>query len=431
MVTNLRSSAHWLPVLAVLLVTGSCGSDRDPLEPTDDPREPVLPSVIRSDLATGTFFSCAIGSDSLTYCWGANHFGQLGSSGQEQTAVPTPVEGGHRFMAITASSPNSVVGPFFACGLTNEGKAWCWGAADIAPLKGQGESQCSFLFGPNTVNRPCVRRPVPIADSLRWITLQAGGTHLCGVSTDGDLLCWGENNFGQVGDGTTVEVPAPTRITIPGSVISVAPGPSHSCALTADGAAYCWGVNSNGQLGIGSLLPALSPERVLTDIKFTSLAVGSNFTCGIVLDRTAYCWGWLRGLVEVPPATVPELARISPVPAPLRNSPQLLTLASSLSDTCAVGVMQKVWCWGLNGNFQHGDEASMDSVRRCVYGTQQCVPRPFGADIPMRMVQGGGLHMCGRGLDTQVWCWGGNAFGERGEPNAKSPVAEPARVPLP
>jgi alpha-tubulin suppressor-like RCC1 family protein len=119
----------------------------------------------------------------------------------------------------------------------------------------------------------------------------AGSAHTCGIS-EGQILCWGGNNFGQLGDGTTQNRVQPTPVSgIPGRPTQLAAGAVHTCALVQGGRAFCWGQNLQGQLGDGSTTNRPRPVPVAGGLSFTSIHAGGAQTCGYTASGAEYCWG--------------------------------------------------------------------------------------------------------------------------------------------
>jgi alpha-tubulin suppressor-like RCC1 family protein len=126
-----------------------------------------------------------------------------------------------------------VLGSAHACGLTADGQAVCWGSNTYGQL-GLGASDTD------------VHAPTPTGGALRFTMLSAGTNDTCGVATSGALYCWGANFYGQIGDGTTIDRAAPTAAKLGPAMASVATAASRTCALAAGGEAYCWGATSLG-----------------------------------------------------------------------------------------------------------------------------------------------------------------------------------------
>lgn len=183
---------------------------------------------------------CAWGSDSRIYCWGWNKYGQHGDGTNVTKYRPErPVAtDGIDAVALT-------LGFFHSCLLDDTGKAYCWGVNNDGQL-GDGTNG-------NTLT------PVPVQmDHLPGVTFTriiAGSHHTCAEANNDKLYCWGNNQYGQLGDGTATSRSIPTEVGtahLPGVELSGATGGhEHTCALGSDGRSYCWGNNEYGRLGVG------------------------------------------------------------------------------------------------------------------------------------------------------------------------------------
>jgi alpha-tubulin suppressor-like RCC1 family protein len=221
--------------------------------------------------------TCGLTTSGAAYCWGYGRNGQLGDGAAQDRSTPTAVAGTLSFAQIAA-------GPRTTCGVTSDGVAYCWG------FNGDGE------VGDGTeVTRAS---PVPVSGGLRFRALSSGGgllAHTCGVATSGAAFCWGANFDGELGDGTTTSRLVPTAVGGGLTFVAITTGgwafEGHTCGLTAAGAAYCWGANDEGQLGNGSTLASVTPRPVAGGLTFTSITARWNQTCAMTAAGAVYCWG--------------------------------------------------------------------------------------------------------------------------------------------
>lgn len=261
---------------------------------------PVAGGLTFSSLSAGWGPTCALTANSSAYCWGDNADGALGigtdTSGlQSCTAGPcsrTPraVAGGLTFTIVGA-------GNYHACALTGSGAAYCWGDNST------GQLGIGVNAAPDTcAHGPCSRTPVAVAGGLTFTTLNVGTQHTCARASDGRWYCWGLNNFGQLGTGATgpescvggPSVPCsstPVRVSAGSNLTAVYAGRRHSCGVTSTGAAYCWGENVFGQLGDGTTANRLTPVAVAGGLTFASVSPFVSHTCGLTTGGVAYCWG--------------------------------------------------------------------------------------------------------------------------------------------
>ena len=201
--------------------------------------------VTLSGVSTGISHTCADGSDGKVYCWGHNGYVQLGNGKMSDSNTPGAVVelSGVRLSGVVA-------GGYHNCADGSDGKLYCWGFGAYGQL-GKGDHYSTMR---------AVEVPAPEGVTLSGAS--AGALHTCAEGSDGKLYCWGANG-GQLGDGTTtqrwtpVAVQAPEGVTLTGVTV----GTLHTCALSTAGPAYCWGDNGYGQLGDGraanSLLPVI------------------------------------------------------------------------------------------------------------------------------------------------------------------------------
>jgi alpha-tubulin suppressor-like RCC1 family protein len=219
---------------------------------TADRRQPVpVTTALRlRSMDAGTFHTCADSLGGQLHCWGSNEYGQLGEGTITDRPGPVQIVGAFKFSSGWASIS---LGAFHGCGLEAVGhlpggRALCVGRNDDGRL-GDGTSGSRD-------------RLVPVHGGHRFLAISAGERHTCGILWGSrGLLCWGDNSFGQLGDGTTQGRLVPTRVTGAIRFAVVAAGAGHTCAVAVDGEAYCWGRNTEGQLGDatrnGRALPAV------------------------------------------------------------------------------------------------------------------------------------------------------------------------------
>ena len=145
--------------------------------------------------ACGCHVTCGRTQAGAVYCWGDNVSGQLGDGTTTQRLVPTPVTGGIAFVEIRAGNGG-------ACGLTQAGAAYCWGDDTYGEV-GDGNGILSILV------------PTLVSGGIVFVEVRVGETHACGRTQTGAVYCWGDNNNGQLGDGTTTQRLVPTLVQTP------------------------------------------------------------------------------------------------------------------------------------------------------------------------------------------------------------------------
>jgi alpha-tubulin suppressor-like RCC1 family protein len=225
-------------------------------------------------LSGGAHHTCGVAATGQAYCWGRNDYGQLGSGREGNSNVPVLVAGTLRFRSVSA-------GEFSTCGLTTTDRAYCWGGNNRGQLgTGMGESFISTT-------------PIGVTGDLHFEALSVGHQHACGVTTDGKAFCWGRNVLGALGDGSHVDrnrpVPVSTDLTFS---TQIGASQFNACALTTAGRAYCWGDNMHNQVGNNAGRASFSTPQPVADVPdFHRLGVGGDHACALTPAGEAWCWG--------------------------------------------------------------------------------------------------------------------------------------------
>jgi len=220
-----------------------------------------------TEITAGGGHVCAT-SATAVYCWGANAFGQLGTgtadsggcacrtTSVEATAVASPVE--------VAGGGNST------CARVGSGATWCWGDNRAGQL---GDGSFAHTCMGSTAMADCSTAAVEVSGLSDVIEVDLGLFFACARRSTGQVVCWGRNNKGQLGDGTSHGACAmssgedcsstPVEVSGLADAQAIAVGGAHACALRATGAVVCWGSNSGGQLGDGTTTDSNVPVTVV------------------------------------------------------------------------------------------------------------------------------------------------------------------------
>jgi alpha-tubulin suppressor-like RCC1 family protein len=224
-----------------------------------------LPMGIGDITSDRAVFACAIATDSSFWCWGDNGFGQLGVGDTAPRLSPTLVPG----LTGVAQAANAAG---HSCVQTTDGTISCWGN------NAQGQ-----LGTGDTNSRQSPTRALQQSTSADETA--AGGMFACSHNVDSSIACWGANDYGELGVGSTAPLSTqPVGVTTLGNRISkVHAGASHACALTTDGAVWCWGDNRFGQLGAG--------DTTSHGNDVAAGYAGGAHTCALKIDASVWCWG--------------------------------------------------------------------------------------------------------------------------------------------
>lgn len=250
-------------------------------------------------------------------------------------------------------------------------------SADISGIAGRecatGSGSCGFIYAgecsvvcdqdPNDGHfSNCLGATDVITVALPYTKNAAfSGDHSCVAEANGILNCWGDNDLGQVGDGTNAYRLLPVSVTMAtnNAVVEVAGGSNHSCARQADGTVTCWGDNSFGQLGADSTAASANdPAQVASLVNNAmSLVSGANHVCALAADATVLCWGKnTDGQLGDSTTTNSNL----PVVAATNVDVVRLATSSDSDHTCALTDGGAVFCWGDNTFGQLGDSTTTD-----------------------------------------------------------------------
>ncbi len=258
-----------------------------------------------ASVTMGAENACGLTSDGVAYCWGTNATGGLGDGTVAASRVPVAVAGSLRFATISAAArfvcgvattSNGYCWGFNADGNlgigTTDGPSQC---STLDPRTNQ-PSWCSTV--PIAVTGGVAFSSIR-AGGLGTVVFPNDDAFACGIAVGGAAYCWGGNGYGELGDSSQTDRSAPTLVA---GVLSF-PRCRRSQFLDRDcaqlsrlwpsehGSAYCWGENQFGQLGDSSLSDSRVPIQVAGGHVFTHLSAGGNSTCGVTIDGAAYCWG--------------------------------------------------------------------------------------------------------------------------------------------
>ncbi|HQN73633.1 MAG TPA: hypothetical protein PLB16_09485 [bacterium] len=395
-------------------------------------------------LAAGAAHTCGLTNDGKVYCWGENNSGQLGNNTTENSFSPSKVDAEIVFKTITASEVNT-------CGLNDAGEAYCWGSNYCGQLGiGVPGSNSDALV------------PVKVSTDVKFVSLDAGSCHICGIDENDSAYCWGHNYIGEAGSnegGTISKILTPHEMKTDLKFKSLSAGRNHSCGLDSAGKAYCWGNNSDGQAGNGHMTFYKDPVEVKTDYKFTHLALSSlssfavnetgeifvwgldnsfgagemgewlfslklypaefetglqmnnivsngNHVCGLNGENKSYCWGF-NSYGQLGSGNTDD----NFTPNEINTDVVFKSFAVGKSHSCGIDPAGKAYCWGSNSKGQLGNTITEDSL----------TPEAVNTSLSFEMLTAGQLHTCGLDVDGDIYCWGENSKGQLGDgSNTKS-----------
>lgn len=346
------------------------------------PAVAAAPTTAFRQISAGYLHTCAVTPRRAALCWGSNDHGELGDGTTTNRLRPVPVAGlGSGVLAIGA-------GAAFSCALMTSGAVKCWGANDHGQL---GDGTTTERHTPRTVSG--------LTSGVR--ALRVAGLNACVITVNNAARCWGGNLRGSLGDGTTTNRTRPVQVRgLASAVASIAPGITSSCATMLYGAAKCWGANDFGQLGNGTTTDSLTPVTVTgLETSATEVIAGSGYACSLTTFATVKCWGW-NDEGELGDGTTAE--RHTPVD--VIGLSGIYWISGFDTHTCARTSVSGMMCWGTNWYGELGDGTK----------TNRTVPVPVvGLRSDVTSVSAGGWHSCAL-LNGVGKCWGYGGLGELG-----------------
>jgi alpha-tubulin suppressor-like RCC1 family protein len=379
--------------LAVVVLNGTLGCRDDtqsPTEPTTTiPQANVSAAVAITfrQISAGGYHMCGVTDQNRAYCWGANGYGQLGigaTGGQDfcdyQNCSTRPVA------VLGGLSFRQIdAGDDHTCGITTDYRAYCWGYGGSGEL-GNGQSIIRF-------------RPVAVAGGLQFRQVSAGGSRTCAISTNNRAYCWGA---GFIGDGTN-DTDRSTPGAVSGGLLfrQVSTGGAHTCGVTTQNVAYCWGRNAEGELGDSTeVWERLRPARVAGTRQWRQVDAGGQHSCGVTTAYKAFCWG---------NGDIGQLGNgktyVSFWPRAVSGGLSFARVTAGGGHNCGETTTNRAYCWGANYSGQLGDGTR----------TRRLTPAAVSGGIFFNQVSGGGSHTCGKTSAAVTYCWGENFGGQLGD----------------
>jgi alpha-tubulin suppressor-like RCC1 family protein len=354
-----------------------------------------------SVIAAGAYHTCAVSRAGAVQCWGENAHGALGNGKTANSSTPVAVSG------LSSGVVAIAAGQGHTCALTSAGAVQCWGDNEFGQL-GNGSHNAAS------------RTPVPISRlSNGVVAIAAGAYHTCALTHAGAVQCWGENAHGELGNGTNTISSTPLSVSgLSNGVVAIAAGQSHTCALASAraGGLQCWGDNEFGQLGNGRHNAISRTPVAVTQLSngIVEVAAGAFHTCALTSVGVVQCWGE-NAHGELGNGT----NTISSTPLSVSGlSSGVVAVAAGRSHTCVLTNAGAMQCWGDNEFGQLGN-GRQDTISR----TPVAVSRlPSGVVA----VAAGDFHTCALTSAGATQCWGENTYGELGNgtnTNSSTPVA--------
>lgn len=344
--------------------------------------------------------TCAVLVDGKVECWGYNIRGQLGNGITNVLLVISGLP--QSVLGVLDGALSVSAGGAATCVVNRLRQIECWGSNEFGQL---GE----FMEEYSTI-------PVPVPSGFQKQSLEVSVAeqHVCVLSTLGTVRCWGENDFGQLGNGSFEKSLTPVNVIGINNAVAIDVGARHSCALLADGNVKCWGANSSGQLG-NSLTISNQSVLVVGVDNATSISSGLNNNCAVLNNRTVKCWG-ANGKGQIGNGSSGNPVLTATTVVDLTN---VVDVAVGAEFGCALNISGLVSCWGGNDYGELGDGSPVGQAR------------PFPESAPSgtaTFIAAGLSHVCVGTTDGNISCWGRNNSGQLGSYFVGPPTNRPSSV---
>jgi alpha-tubulin suppressor-like RCC1 family protein len=367
------------------------------------------PSGPATAIAPGFFQSCALLPNGRIACWGDDQSGELGNGMMTSSLTPVAVSGITNATAITAGQEHT-------CALLAGGGIVCWG------YNGDGELGNGTSTGPSTCTDPengdsdvCSTTPVPVSGITNATAISAGGYDTCALLSGGTVDCWGNNHWGELGDGTTVSRSTPVPVSGITHAVAITTSEFHSCALLATNAVECWGYNGDGALGDGTTTSTTTPVGV-TGIT-SAIAINGNAydnVCALLAGGGVDCWGNNEG-GQLGDGTTND----STTPVAVSGITNATAVTTGPYDACALLSGGAIDCWGANayGELGNGTYSGQTTCTDPVTGAFACspLPAPVSGIADATAISAGTYDACALLSGGQIDCWGYGYYGELGD----------------
>ena len=317
------------------------------------------------------------------------------SSGCPQVIVDVVgyYQGAPTIPSATGTATPVAAGIYHSCAIFVGGTVKCWGLNDHGQL---GDGTTGNSDGTTNYSLGYVA----VTGITTATSISAGSDYSCALLTGGTVKCWGTNGFGQLGNGTTTSSSVPVSVSGLTNATAISAGLLHSCALLVGGTVKCWGWNVLGELGDGTTIDSSVPVVVSGLTNVTAITTGVDHSCALLTGGTVKCWG-NNGFGQLGNGTTTS----SSVPVSVSGLTNTTAISAGHMHSCALLVGGTVKCWGWNVFGQLGDGTTIDSsVPVVVSGLTNVTAITTGSWFSCALISGG-----------TVKCWGNNYFGQLGD----------------
>jgi alpha-tubulin suppressor-like RCC1 family protein len=357
------------------------------------PFEVVKPKYLTNVTAVsaGDADTCAVRSSGSVVCWGLSDYGRLGDGTigpYGHGLIPVITRGISTATAVSAGGQHT-------CALLSGGSVACWG------YNGSGQ------LGYGTTAGRLVPVGVSAITSGAAVSASSGSLgHSCVRLSGGEVDCWGDNEEGQLGNGTTTGSSTPVAVSGIAGAVAVSAGLYDTCAVLADGSTDCWGSNFYGQLGNGTKAGSSTPVAVRGITNAVQVSVNAFHACALLITGAVECWGY-NGSGQLGNGTKTDRS----TPVAVSGITNATEISAGFNHTCALLSGGTVECWGNNSDWKLGNGTTKSSSTPvAVSGITNAIQVSAGATHSCALLSGGTVECWGNGWDGElgngIYSWG-------------------------
>jgi alpha-tubulin suppressor-like RCC1 family protein len=385
--------------LAALVL--ACGDDApSPTSPEAALEVAPAAALTFSQVSAGVEHACGVTTDGQAWCWGANSYGELGIPVEDSPDPCSSTPCSLRPVAVSGGHRfrHVAAGSQFTCGLTTGDEVFCWGRNDAGQL-GTGSTAGSSST------------PTEIAGDRTYRQVRAGvGNVACAISTTRDAFCWGSGRLGNASNSSRT----PVKVSRNLDWLQLSVGSNYVCGITTIREAWCWGVNNRGQLGDGTTTARGIPARSAQGLSIGQIEAGGAHTCAVLTDARAFCWGDGVGTGDGSGSG----RRLNPTA--VAGSRRWDNVSAGVVHSCGVTIARRGFCWGRGTSGDLGNGSTADRFR----------PSRVSGSIDFVSISASFVVSCGVAKGGKAWCWGTNGNGQLGDGSVVE-RSEPVEVAAP
>ena len=373
-------------------------------------------------MSTGDTHTCMILDNGDLKCWGNDGDGQLGDGGWggDLNAPPSAaINLGTGRTAVAVSAGHATT-----CAILDNGELKCWGSDDGGQL-GNGGSNTKIGSPPSTA--------IDLGMGRTAVAVSVGYAHTCAILDNGDLKCWGSNSYGVLGFSSSISSSLsspPTSAIDLGSgrtAVAVSAAKYHTCAILDNGSMACWGRNNVGQLGDGTTTDRVTPAltnslgagrtAVALETGNNGPGGGAGHTCAILDNGDLKCWGSDAGGELGDGGTISALDYLDEPPTAaidLGSGRTAVAVSAGAEHTCALLDNGEVKCWGKDDSGQLGDGGSFSSNNDGGISAPSSTAIDLGTGRTAVALDSGLSFSCAILDNGDAKCWGHDYYGQLG-----------------